>query len=135
MPFNVRSAFPYCHPPFKVISPENSCRSNYEQFFPVHHHLGFTTRSHAHKTHYQHPSASSSPFEVTLHHRSHSAHGLSLALADPTQLAEILARWVADAHLRTCLYSTEHIADVMRKQSLDISKVTYYKNMVRVLGG
>ncbi|XP_053652109.2 probable nuclear hormone receptor HR3 isoform X8 [Cherax quadricarinatus] len=49
--------------------------------------------------------------------------------SDPTQLAEILARWVADAHLRTCLYSSEHIADVMRKQSLDISKVTYYKNM------
>lgn len=49
---------------------------------------------------------------------------------DPTQLAEILARWVADAHLRTCLYSSEHIADVLRKQALDISKVTYYKNMV-----
>ncbi|KAG7153352.1 nuclear hormone receptor HR3-like 1 [Homarus americanus] len=42
--------------------------------------------------------------------------------SDPAQLAEILARWVADAHLRTCLYSSEHIADVMRKQALDISK-------------
>ncbi|ROT69707.1 putative nuclear hormone receptor HR3 [Penaeus vannamei] len=49
--------------------------------------------------------------------------------ADPEQLAEIIARWVADAHLRTCLYSTEHILDVMRKQSPDITNINYYKNM------
>ncbi|KAK7067660.1 hypothetical protein SK128_027871 [Halocaridina rubra] len=49
---------------------------------------------------------------------------------DPVQLAEILARWVADAHVRTCLYSSEHIADVMRRQSIDMSKVNYYKHMV-----
>ncbi|XP_027222336.1 probable nuclear hormone receptor HR3 isoform X6 [Penaeus vannamei] len=47
----------------------------------------------------------------------------------PEQLAEIIARWVADAHLRTCLYSTEHILDVMRKQSPDITNINYYKNM------
>ncbi|XP_027222337.1 probable nuclear hormone receptor HR3 isoform X7 [Penaeus vannamei] len=49
--------------------------------------------------------------------------------SDPEQLAEIIARWVADAHLRTCLYSTEHILDVMRKQSPDITNINYYKNM------
>ncbi|XP_071542940.1 probable nuclear hormone receptor HR3 [Panulirus ornatus] len=54
---------------------------------------------------------------------------LCVIFTDPTQLDEIVARWVADAHLRTCLYSSEHIADVLRKQALDISKVTYYKNM------
>jgi len=47
----------------------------------------------------------------------------------PAQLSELLARWVADAHIRTCLYSSEQIEDCKRKQTLDLSKVTFYKNM------
>lgn len=48
---------------------------------------------------------------------------------DPMQIVEMLARWVSDAHVRTCLVSTDQIADVMRKQALDISKVNFYRNM------
>lgn len=50
-------------------------------------------------------------------------------LTDPVQISELLAKTIGDAHSRTCLFSGEHIADMMRKPQ-DISKVVYYKNMV-----
>ena len=56
---------------------------------------------------------------------------LSLLLcADQVQISELLARTIGDAHNRTCLFSGEHIADMLRKPQ-DISKVHFYKNMVR----
>ena len=48
---------------------------------------------------------------------------------DPVQISELLAKTIGDAHSRTCLFSGEHIADMLRKPQ-DISKVHYYKNMV-----
>jgi hypothetical protein len=51
---------------------------------------------------------------------------------DPIQISELLARTIGDAHSRTCLFSGEHIADMLRKPQ-DISKVQYYKNMVSPL--
>jgi len=44
------------------------------------------------------------------------------------QISELLARTIGDAHNRTCLFSGEHIADMLRKPQ-DISKVHFYKNM------
>ncbi|RWS15127.1 putative nuclear hormone receptor HR3-like protein [Dinothrombium tinctorium] len=41
---------------------------------------------------------------------------------------ELLARTVADAHTRTCLFSTDQIADFMRKPP-DLSRIMYFKNM------
>ncbi|CAL4091677.1 unnamed protein product, partial [Meganyctiphanes norvegica] len=50
--------------------------------------------------------------------------------SDPDELHELLARWVSDAHTRTCLYSNEQIEDCKRNKSLDLAKVTFvYKNM------
>jgi nuclear receptor subfamily 1 group F protein 4 len=49
---------------------------------------------------------------------------------DPVQISELLAKTIGDAHSRTCLFSGEHIADMLRKPQ-DISKVHYYKNMAQ----
>jgi nuclear receptor subfamily 1 group F member 4 len=48
---------------------------------------------------------------------------------DPVQISELLCKTIADAHARTCLYSTEHIQDMFRKPH-DLTKVVFYKNMV-----
>lgn len=45
------------------------------------------------------------------------------------QISELLCKTIADAHARTCLYSTEHIQDMFRKPH-DLTKVVFYKNMV-----
>ncbi|EFX87520.1 hypothetical protein DAPPUDRAFT_311954 [Daphnia pulex] len=45
-------------------------------------------------------------------------------------ISELLAKTIGDAHSRTCLFSGEHIADMLRKPQ-DISKVHYYKNMAQ----
>ena len=52
---------------------------------------------------------------------------------DPVQISELLAKTIGDAHSRTCLFSGEHIADMLRKPQ-DISKVHYYKNMASLPG-
>ncbi|XP_046462646.1 probable nuclear hormone receptor HR3 isoform X2 [Daphnia pulex] len=49
---------------------------------------------------------------------------------NPVQISELLAKTIGDAHSRTCLFSGEHIADMLRKPQ-DISKVHYYKNMAQ----
>ena len=54
---------------------------------------------------------------------------LVFVFIDPVQISELLAKTIGDAHSRTCLFSGEHIADMLRKPQ-DISKVHYYKNMV-----
>jgi nuclear receptor subfamily 1 group F protein 4 len=40
-----------------------------------------------------------------------------------------LSKTIADAHARTCLFTTEHIHEMFRKPQ-DLSKLIYYKNMV-----
>ncbi|CAG0916231.1 unnamed protein product [Notodromas monacha] len=46
------------------------------------------------------------------------------------QIAEPLARFVTEAHLRTCLMSTEQIAElIFAKKHTDLNKLLYYKNM------
>ncbi|XP_073986167.1 nuclear hormone receptor 3 ROR-beta isoform X5 [Rhodnius prolixus] len=47
---------------------------------------------------------------------------------DPAQISELLSKTIADAHARTCLYTTEHIHNMFRKTQ-DISKLIFYKNM------
>ena len=54
-----------------------------------------------------------------------------MKLTDPVQISELLAKTIGDAHSRTCLFTGEHIADMLRKPQ-DISKVHYYKNMVTI---
>jgi len=49
--------------------------------------------------------------------------------SDPAQISELLSKTIADAHARTCLVTTEHIHEMMRKPQ-DLSKLIYYKNMV-----
>lgn len=51
-------------------------------------------------------------------------------VSDPAQISELLSKTIADAHARTCLYSLEHIHNMFRKPQ-DLSKILYYKNMVR----
>ncbi|CAG0882614.1 unnamed protein product [Darwinula stevensoni] len=45
-----------------------------------------------------------------------------------SQISELLAKTVADAHLRTCLLPADQIADALRKPP-DLTKVLLYKNM------
>ena len=40
-----------------------------------------------------------------------------------------MAKAIGDAHSRTCLFSGEHIADMLRKP-MDTSRMNYYQNMV-----
>ncbi|GFG28427.1 hypothetical protein Cfor_12638 [Coptotermes formosanus] len=47
---------------------------------------------------------------------------------NPAQISELLSKTIADAHARTCLVTTEHIHEMMRKPQ-DLSKLIYYKNM------
>lgn len=47
---------------------------------------------------------------------------------DPSQISELLAKTISDAHARTCLYSIEHIHEMFRKPN-DLSRLLYYKNM------
>ncbi|KAG8226381.1 hypothetical protein J437_LFUL007780 [Ladona fulva] len=47
---------------------------------------------------------------------------------NPAQISELLSKTIADAHARTCLYTTEHIQEMFRKPP-DLSKVLFYKNM------
>lgn len=48
---------------------------------------------------------------------------------DPYQISELLAKTIGDAHSRTCLFTGEQIADMLRKPQ-DDTKFHYYKNMV-----
>jgi len=41
---------------------------------------------------------------------------------------ELLAKTVSDAHLRTCLYTTDQIADLMRRPP-DTNKIIYFRNL------
>ncbi|KAK9503631.1 hypothetical protein O3M35_010151 [Rhynocoris fuscipes] len=52
----------------------------------------------------------------------------SVVTTDPAQISELLSKTIADAHARTCLYTTEHIHNMFRKTQ-DISKLIFYKNM------
>ncbi|KAF6203733.1 hypothetical protein GE061_002067 [Apolygus lucorum] len=52
----------------------------------------------------------------------------SVVTTDPAQISELLSKTIADAHARTCLYTTEHIHNMFRKQQ-DLSKLIFYKNM------
>nr|QJE50398.1 HR3 nuclear receptor [Diaphanosoma celebensis] len=54
----------------------------------------------------------------------------SVVSTDPVQISELLAKAIGDAHSRTCLFSGEHIADMLRKPQ-DNSRVTYYQNMAQ----
>nr|CAJ90622.1 HR3 isoform B1 [Blattella germanica] len=47
---------------------------------------------------------------------------------NPAQISELLSKTIADAHARTCLFTTEHIHEMFRKPQ-DLSKLLYYKNM------
>ncbi|XP_046421187.1 probable nuclear hormone receptor HR3 isoform X5 [Neodiprion fabricii] len=47
---------------------------------------------------------------------------------DPAQISELLSKTIADAHARTCLFSTEQIQESFRKPH-DLPKLIYYKNM------
>ncbi|XP_021932728.1 probable nuclear hormone receptor HR3 isoform X1 [Zootermopsis nevadensis] len=47
---------------------------------------------------------------------------------NPAQISELLSKTIADAHARTCLFTTEHIHEMFRKPQ-DLSKLIYYKNM------
>jgi len=49
---------------------------------------------------------------------------------DPVQISELLAKAIGDAHSRTCLFSGEHIADMLRKP-MDSSRMNYYQNMAQ----
>uniref|UniRef100_A0A0A9Z561 Probable nuclear hormone receptor HR3 n=1 Tax=Lygus hesperus TaxID=30085 RepID=A0A0A9Z561_LYGHE len=52
----------------------------------------------------------------------------SVVTTDPAQISELLSKTIADAHARTCLYTTDHIHNMFRKQQ-DLSKLIFYKNM------
>ncbi|GLH07308.1 Probable nuclear hormone receptor HR3 [Gryllus bimaculatus] len=47
---------------------------------------------------------------------------------NPAQISELLAKTIADAHARTCLYTLDHIQEMFRKPQ-DLSKQLYYKNL------
>lgn len=47
---------------------------------------------------------------------------------DSVQISELLARTITDAHSRTCLYTNEQIAELLRRQQ-DLSKILYYKSL------
>lgn len=46
------------------------------------------------------------------------------------QISELLSKTIADAHSRTCVYTLDHIHEMFHKPQ-DLSKLIYYKNMVR----
>ncbi|CAG0880146.1 unnamed protein product [Cyprideis torosa] len=48
---------------------------------------------------------------------------------DSSQISELLSKTVAEAHLRTCLLSTEQIADCFRKPQDLSTKAHYFKSM------
>ncbi|XP_031355789.1 probable nuclear hormone receptor HR3 isoform X7 [Photinus pyralis] len=52
----------------------------------------------------------------------------NVVTTDPSQISELLAKTISDAHARTCLYSLEHIHEMFRKPN-DLSRLLYYKNM------
>ncbi|KAF5304802.1 hypothetical protein FQR65_LT07819 [Abscondita terminalis] len=51
-----------------------------------------------------------------------------VSLPNPSQISELLAKTISDAHARTCLYTLEHIHEMFRKPN-DLSRLLYYKNM------
>ncbi|XP_021932737.1 probable nuclear hormone receptor HR3 isoform X2 [Zootermopsis nevadensis] len=57
-----------------------------------------------------------------------SAIMANVVTTDPAQISELLSKTIADAHARTCLFTTEHIHEMFRKPQ-DLSKLIYYKNM------
>ncbi|XP_073986159.1 nuclear hormone receptor 3 ROR-beta isoform X2 [Rhodnius prolixus] len=57
-----------------------------------------------------------------------NTHTYTTSHIDPAQISELLSKTIADAHARTCLYTTEHIHNMFRKTQ-DISKLIFYKNM------
>ncbi|KAJ9577701.1 hypothetical protein L9F63_005694, partial [Diploptera punctata] len=57
-----------------------------------------------------------------------SAIMANVVTTDPAQISELLSKTIADAHARTCLFTTEHIHEMFRKPQ-DLSKLIFYKNM------
>lgn len=53
---------------------------------------------------------------------------LYLYLSDPSQISELLSKTISDAHIRTCIYTLDHIHEMFRKPH-DLSRLLYYKNM------
>jgi len=52
----------------------------------------------------------------------------SLVTTDTSQISELLAKTITDAHARTCSYTTDQLAELLRKPQ-DLSQLLYYKNM------
>ncbi|XP_071446563.1 probable nuclear hormone receptor HR3 isoform X1 [Hetaerina americana] len=86
----------------------------------------------AQQMHHQHMQQQQVPhqFSQHQHHVGAEATGMvpTMLATDPAQISELLSKTIADAHARTCLYTTEHIQEMFRKPP-DLSKVLFYKNM------
>uniref|UniRef100_A0A0A9YUT0 Probable nuclear hormone receptor HR3 n=1 Tax=Lygus hesperus TaxID=30085 RepID=A0A0A9YUT0_LYGHE len=73
-------------------------------------------------------STTSRPSEEVPAKDSENSNSYNSSVIDPAQISELLSKTIADAHARTCLYTTDHIHNMFRKQQ-DLSKLIFYKNM------